>query len=135
MHYWMLQVMKPLLVKFFIFINKYNHPISFGWLLFCTVLLLLPGNEFPTIGLFQKIYLDKWIHLAIFSSLVFLFSFRFQKNNSIYWLILFFSAYGYIIEWIQKLYIPFRSFDVGDIYADVVGCVLGFVAYKLYIKK
>ena len=127
--------MKPLLDKIFNFLDKYNRPISFGWLLFCTVLLLLPGNEFPSLGLFQKIYLDKWIHIGIFSSLVFIFCFRYKKTVAWYWLVLLFSAFGYIIEWIQKLYIPFRSFDVGDIYADIVGCILGFVAYKLYLKS
>ncbi|TXH22833.1 MAG: VanZ family protein [Chitinophagaceae bacterium] len=131
----MLPVMKPLLDKILFFINKYNHPLSIGWLLLCTILLLLPGNEFPTIGFLQHIYLDKWVHIIIFSSLVFLFCFRFQSLKSHLMIVLVFSILGYIIEWIQKLFIPFRSFDTGDIYADIIGCILGLLLYLTLVKK
>ena len=127
--------MKQLLDKILFFINKYNHLISIGWLLLCTSLLLLPGNEFPTIGFLQHIYFDKWVHLIIFSSLVFLFCFRYQSLKSQLIIVLVFSLFGYIIEWIQKLYIPFRSFDTGDIYTDIIGCILGLLLYLKLVKK
>lgn len=45
-------------------------------------------------------------------------------------------AYGIIMEFVQKYYIPNRSFDVADIAADTIGSVLGvIVSSRLYIKK
>lgn len=45
-------------------------------------------------------------------------------------------AYGIAMEFVQKYFIPNRSFDIGDILADTVGCSIG-LAYSIrrYIKK
>ena len=34
--------------------------------------------------------------------------------------------YGIAMEFVQKYFVPFRSFDLGDIIADGVGCLAGF---------
>jgi VanZ family protein len=34
--------------------------------------------------------------------------------------------YGIAMELVQKYFIPFRSFDLGDILADGIGCIVGF---------
>ena len=40
------------------------------------------------------------------------------------------------MEFIQKYFIPNRSFDVGDIVADGVGCAAGLlISLRLYIKN
>lgn len=45
-------------------------------------------------------------------------------------------AYGIGMEFVQKYFIPNRSFDVGDIAADAVGCTIGFLySWRRYIKK
>ena len=50
---------------------------------------------------------------------------------AILWLV-----YGIAMEFVQQNFIPNRSFDVGDIIADGVGCVIGFLfSRKRYIKK
>jgi len=41
-------------------------------------------------------------------------------------------VYGIAMEIVQKYFIPFRSFDLGDIIADAIGCVVG---YFFAIKK
>ena len=41
-------------------------------------------------------------------------------------------VYGIAMEIVQKYFIPFRSFDVGDIIADAIGSVVG---YLFSIKK
>ena len=44
--------------------------------------------------------------------------------------------YGIGMEFVQKYFVNNRSFDVGDIVADAVGCTLGvFFSTKRYIKK
>jgi VanZ family protein len=50
--------------------------------------------------------------------------------------ILIFCLYGTAIEFIQRDYIENRSFDLGDIVADCIGCFIAFVyAYKKWIQK
>lgn len=45
-------------------------------------------------------------------------------------------AYGVMMEYVQKYYVPNRSFDPDDIIADAVGSVLGTVySIRKYIKK
>lgn len=45
-------------------------------------------------------------------------------------------GYGIIMEFVQKNYIPNRSFDTGDIVADAVGCLAGLLfSRRVYIKK
>jgi VanZ family protein len=39
------------------------------------------------------------------------------------------------MEFIQKYFIPNRSFDVGDIIADGIGCIIGGIVAGRYIKK
>ena len=45
-------------------------------------------------------------------------------------------AYGVAMEFVQKYFIPNRSFDIGDIMADTVGSLLGLMySTRRYIKK
>ena len=45
-------------------------------------------------------------------------------------------AYGMAMEFVQMYWVPNRSFDVGDIAADAVGCTAGMIfSTKRYIKK
>jgi len=40
------------------------------------------------------------------------------------------------MEFVQKYFIPNRSFDLGDIAADSIGCFIGFIySSRKYIKK
>ena len=52
------------------------------------------------------------------------------------WIALGSSVYGIIMEYIQKYFIPNRSFDLVDILADTIGSIAGLlVATKLFIKR
>ena len=43
--------------------------------------------------------------------------------------------YGIGMEIVQQYFIPFRSFDLGDIIADGVGCTIGyFISIKRFAK-
>jgi len=44
-------------------------------------------------------------------------------------------AYGYLVEVIQREWIPNRSFDLYDVLADMAGSVLGLVVWLWVYKK
>jgi hypothetical protein len=106
-------------------------------------LLTLPGSAFPEQNWFKSIQLDKWIHIGMFATLVGLFYWPYKnqwlsksfKNKAIF-ISMLALAYGIVMEFVQKNYIPNRSFDVYDIVADGVGSFLplflkGWLAKKL----
>ena len=104
-----------------------------GWFLISTVLLTLPGSSFPTENWLNKIWFDKWVHIGLFGMLVFLFCWGLQKKYSATKLNKIFSTiallalvYGIIMEFVQRYFIPNRSFDTGDIIADAAGCFTGW---------
>jgi len=113
-------------------------------LIVATVLFCLPGKEFPESGWFEKIFLDKWIHVGLFASLVALWTLPFihrideiRQRVLFVWIALGFIVYGVAIEFIQGWFIPHRSFGVDDIVADAVGCGAGllFALRQMKIKK
>jgi VanZ family protein len=104
------------------------------WLLLVTILLCIPGTKLPKIGWQDKIWLDKWIHVFLFMVLVILWTKAYsnkkntqQGSRKIFIQIMVIGClYGVLMEIVQKYFIPFRSFDLGDILADGIGCVAGY---------
>jgi len=80
----------------------------------------------------DAIQADKIVHIGLFGMLSFLFFLPFikfpssfeQKRQSILWIALGALAYGIIMEFVQKYWVPNRSFDGYDIVADGVGSFL-----------
>jgi VanZ family protein len=99
-----------------------------------TMLFCLPGEEFPEAGWLDQLHLDKFIHVGLFIMLVVLWclpaGYRLENKkrvDTIYiWITVAFIIYGIAIEFIQRNFIPHRSFDFFDIVADAIGCGLGF---------
>ena len=110
------------------------------WLLLVTSLLCTPGTKFPKITWGDKIWFDKWVHIFLFMILVILWSKAYSHKKNIqsdsrkifFQIMVVGCIYGIVMELVQKYFIPFRSFDVGDIIADAIGCVGG---YLISIKK
>ncbi|HEX7755761.1 MAG TPA: VanZ family protein [Niabella sp.] len=107
------------------------------------VLLTLPGSAFPKERFLDKIFFDKWVHIGLFTILVFLWNFwLIKKKNSAPGLTSKFIvvsilalAYGIAMEFVQKYWVPHRSFDVTDMVADGVGCLIGlFLSFYIYKK-
>ncbi len=110
------------------------------WFFITVVLFTLPGSAIPKFDLFHKLQGDKLVHAFLFFVLCVLFMIPFKTINTskkVLWfsfctITLLFCIYGIGIEFVQKNYIANRSFDIGDIIADVTGCV---TALWLGIKK
>jgi VanZ family protein len=114
------------------------------WLIICTFLLTLPGSAFPKENWLDKLWVDKWVHIGLFSIMAWtwclaMLSFGFPvtrlKRIFLIWALIW-LAYGIGMEFVQKYLIPNRGFDVWDIAADGVGAAMGyFYSRKRYIKK
>lgn len=113
------------------------------WFIIVLVLMCTPGNDLPEIDTwFQKLFIDKWIHIAAFGLLAYLFMIPLKKSTLDthekwqYFLriALAASVWGLAIEFIQKYYIPNRSFDLLDWAADSLGALLALVLAKKTFK-
>jgi VanZ family protein len=127
---------------FFIYIRKKSalkknaSTIVFAviWFLLVTTLLCIPGTKLPKISWQDKVWLDKWVHIFLFMILVILWSKAYSHNKNIqsnsrkffFRIMIIGIFYGIAMELVQKYFIPFRSFDLGDILADGIGCIVGF---------
>jgi VanZ family protein len=114
------------------------------WFLLVTTLLCIPGTRLPKITWQDKIWLDKWVHIFLFMILVILWSkaYSHTKNTHIdgrkilFKIMVVGCLYGILMEIVQKYFIPFRSFDLGDILADGIGCFAGyFFAIKRFYPR
>ena len=119
-------------------IEKNWKTLAIVWFVFISVLFFLPGSALPKEDALDKIYFDKWVHTAFFFILIFLGRyalpvFNTKANRSILLLAL---TYAFGVELIQKYFIPNRSFDLGDVLADMVGSLVAVVFWtRRYIKK
>lgn len=109
------------------------------WFILSSIAFCLPGQALPNEDWFGIIQLDKWIHLGLFLVMVFFWCLPFFHRPAVQsslpklfiWIAIGFFGYGVIMELIQHFFIPHRSFDVGDIAADAVGCLIGlFFVWK-----
>jgi VanZ family protein len=112
------------------------------WVIISTILLTLPGSAFPTKNWLAKIWFDKWVHIGLFTILVILFcravnKSKKRRNLSRDYMIVTIAAilYGITMEFVQKYWIINRSFDGGDIIADIAGSFAGLWFSYRYIKK
>jgi VanZ family protein len=126
------------------FLGRWSQHIwlALAWSLTTQVLLSLPGSVLPSHGIFSLPHIDKIAHLGLFGGLVFfwsLYHYFHRKphiiSQRLMWTIVFLCfLYGVMMEFVQKYFIPNRSFDVGDIVADLVGSLIGYLATQWYLK-
>jgi VanZ family protein len=114
------------------------------WLILSTILLTVPGSAFPKENWLNKIWFDKWVHIGMFSIMVVLwcwstFDLLGKRKKPLHFFILIavvFTVYGIAMEFVQQNFVKNRSFDIGDIFADGIGCVAGlFYSRWRYIQK
>jgi len=104
------------------------------WTLFTITLLCLPGSVIPGAGVFAINGLDKIVHFILFGGIVLLWGLYVRKTypyavwfKKMLIAALFSILLGVALEYVQRYFIPGRSFDVKDIVADAVGAVTIFL--------
>ena len=99
----------------------------------------MPGSAFPKTTWLDSINFDKLVHYGLFFVWVTLFSINGIINREIkirqtFIFTIFAILYGVGMEYIQKAFIPNRSFDPGDIYANTSGAMFAFFVI-LYLYR
>ena len=125
-------------MKYFVTLSKTRKfTLAVAALLFFSFLFCIPGSAIPKDDWLDKIWADKWVHIGIFISLVFLWSNALEINSTQGFFILVFVAvlYGLAVEIVQDQLVVNRSFDLGDLVADFIGCLGGVWLRTRYIKK
>jgi hypothetical protein len=102
------------------------------WTGLIILLLCLPGSMVPGTGIFSIPNLDKFVHIFLFGTNVLLWGWHYSQLRAtlsglkpmILLDVVLTIMLGIGLEYVQKYWIPNRSFDGGDIIADVVGAVI-----------
>lgn len=97
------------------------------------ILLCLPGSLVPGKGIFSLPNLDKFVHVFLFGTNVLFWGWHYGHQRlsirsfkqAIILDVVFTIALGIALEYVQKYWIPNRTFDSNDIIADAVGACLG----------
>jgi len=111
--------------------------VAIAWFIIMCILFFLPGSDLPQANWMDVIYLDKLVHIGLFAVLIFLWKSSFDLDLNHYNWVLLLSAilYGLAVEFIQKCWVPNRSFDLFDLLADTAGSILGLIVWLRVYKK
>ncbi len=127
------------------FLKKYFSKLFFpvAWTIIILILLMLPGNMLPNEKHFKIPNFDKFVHISLFGGFVFLWclyistrNFSINKNLVLFfWIFTTGIALGISMEFVQKYFIPFRDFSLGDIIADMIGASIGYGVSNIYLVE
>lgn len=108
-----------------------------AWFLLMNILFFLPGSALPKEHWLANMHIDKWVHVGLFAMLIFLVcsAFNFLLSKRLWMVLVAAIVYGFLVEVVQKLWVPNRSFDMYDVLADTVGSVLGLFVWLRVHKK
>lgn len=114
-----------------------------AWFLLVTVACCFPGSSLPPVNnWWNRIYFDKWIHAGLFATWTLLWmhpvvsSFLSAKEKKIWLYIIsaIICLWGLAIEFIQKYFVPGRSFDWFDWLSDMAGVLFILMFYRNRLK-
>lgn len=116
---------------------------AIAWTIAIQVLLCLPGSTIPSGGMFDIPQLDKIVHVFLFGGFTGIWCYYFYlkgiNSGKLKWIFfgvyLFAAVNGIILEFIQRDYIPNRSFDQGDIIADVISSSIAYGICNIRLIK
>ena len=112
---------------------KLFFPAAILWLIIVTILLCMPGSEFPKVTWMTKIWFDKWVHIFLFFFLTILWCLaisdriHLKRKQSVFIRIsVLCILYGIVMEIVQHFFVMYRGFEIGDVVADGLGSLGGY---------
>ncbi|MBA3649567.1 MAG: VanZ family protein [Chitinophagales bacterium] len=120
-----------------------NFSIFLTWLLIIFYLSFAPLRNWPQEDIFQKLYIDKLVHITMYSLLSFFLLigfFRQQKNQPLRYrkvagCIIFCIIVGVSIEFLQPVLTMYRKFEFMDMVANALGSIAGLYLFKSVLNK
>lgn len=112
------------------------HLVAVLWTLLIASSCLMPASAFKAFSFDSIFELDKILHLSLYFIFIVLWALILETITLRQKLILLAIgiAYGVLIEVLQATMSLGRSYEVDDIIANTIGCVIGVLAIA-YIKR
>lgn len=120
---------------------KYQYFIpAVLWALLIFALSAVPGNSMPDFSFWNIMQPDKAGHLGVYCILVSAMLWGAYRNfrpdkipkHAIISVLLFAIFYGIGIEFMQSHFFSGRNFDVLDILANIIGCLIGLLSLRFF---
>ena len=109
------------------------------WLLFITGLSVMPGVQLPAFHLFSA---DKLAHAVVYGVLTWLLLRAYTRTRQAplsfgkeIIVLCLSTIYGVFMEFVQFAFIPGRFYEYDDMLANAFGSVMGWVFFRLSLKK
>lgn len=123
-------------------ILRYNI-LPILWAVFILILSLISGENIPEVSFWEVLSIDKVAHVFMYGMLVFLLTtglkrqysngwLRYYAKSTAFWIGMF---YGLLLEIMQLLLCSDRFFEMGDIIANSIGCLIGIIGFMLIFGK
>mgnify|MGYP000874195724 CR=1 FL=1 len=113
------------------------------WTLLTVILLCVPGNDLPKVRTISIPQFDKFVHIVLFGAFQLFWTIpfalkqqlpRFRKTNLLFLTLS--VLLGVLMEFVQRDFVPLRSFDVMDIISDSIGAFVGFlISGRIGVKR
>lgn len=113
------------------------------WALLILALTALPGEDFPDLSFWSLLTFDKAAHMFVFAVLVlqfiigFIKQYRFRqlRYSAVRMAFVIGISYGALTELLQEFIFTGREADYMDFVANLIGAVLGVIAFRLIYGK
>lgn len=106
------------------------------WMGFLAFVSLMRTESLPSNTWFDLIYIDKIVHVILYSILSFLILYASSKTQVLDFKLILISIgvsvfYGIVLEFAQSIMNFGRSFELLDILANITGAFFGATIYKI----
>lgn len=114
------------------------HVPAILWTLFIASSCLLPASAFRQFTFDSLFEIDKVVHLVLYFVFVVLWAISFPEQFSKRQKIILGAisiSYGVLIEVLQSVMALGRAYDIDDIIANTIGCILGLLSISFVRRK
>lgn len=111
---------------------KYTKLFIGFW--FVAVVAIIVTSLLPQFSPTDKYNFDKILHLMGYLLLSLISTISFKSNRSIFWAVIILILVAILTE-IGQGYVPHRMASIGDVIANFIGIIAGYLLGRLFRKK